>query len=170
MFRKATHDDVPNIMGIIEEAQAFLKENGVNQWQNNYPNYDVIGNDVNKGVSYVLEEDGNIVATIAVSYNDESTYDVIEGEWLTTGEYCVVHRLAVATSQKGRGIAAQILGHVEEMCKERGIPSIKVDTHVQNVPMRNLLLRTGFAYCGIIFLRDGAARVAYEREVIDIAK
>ena len=39
-------------MKIIREAQLYFKEQGIDQWQNNYPNEDVIKNDIKNNNSY----------------------------------------------------------------------------------------------------------------------
>ena len=46
-FRKSTKNDVPKIMNIVKQAQNYFKEQGIDQWQNNYPNDEVINNDIN---------------------------------------------------------------------------------------------------------------------------
>ena len=164
IFRKSTKLDVKAIMRIINQAQEYLKSQGINQWQNNYPNEDVINDDIAKGESYVLEKDGNIVATSVISFNKEKTYKVIhDGKWLTNGEYAVIHRIAVDNTCKGAGVAHKIIEYAEEMCKEKGIHSIKVDTHRENLSMQKMLKKNGFEYCWVIYLADGAERVAFEK-------
>lgn len=54
-FRKSTYDDVDKILEIIEKAKAEFKKSGLDQWQNGYPNRQVIENDVKLEISYVLE-------------------------------------------------------------------------------------------------------------------
>ena len=71
-FRKSEKSDVKSIMKIIKQAQEYLKSQGIDQWQNNYPNDDVINSDISKGESYVVEENGNIVATSVISFNFHS--------------------------------------------------------------------------------------------------
>lgn len=163
-FRKSTKADVKSIMKIINQAQEYLKNQGIDQWQNNYPNEDVINTDISNGESYVLEKDGNIVATSVISFNKEKTYDVIhDGKWLTDGECAVIHRIAVDNTCKGLGVSHKIIEYAEEMCKEKDINSIKVDTHRENLSMQNMLKKNGFKYCGVIYLADGAERVAFEK-------
>lgn len=163
-FRKSKKADVKSIMKIINQAQEYLKNQGIDQWQNNYPNEDVINTDISNGESYVLEKDGNIVATSVISFNKEKTYDVIhDGKWLTDGECAVIHRIAVDNTCKGLGVSHKIIEYAEEMCKEKDINSIKVDTHRENLSMQNMLKKNGFKYCGVIYLADGAERVAFEK-------
>ena len=42
---------------------------------------------------------------------------------------------------------------------------VRVDTHEGNIPMRKMLEKNGFEYCGTIHLLDGQPRVAYEKLV-----
>lgn len=165
-FRKATETDINNIMNIIAQAQAYFKEQGINQWQNNYPNVETINNDIANKNSYVLIKDNNIVATAAVSFDGEKTYDSIyAGEWISNNEYAVIHRIAVDNTYKGLGLSSQIIKHVEELCLNKGVHSIKVDTHEENISMQKLLKKNKFQYCGIIYLEDGSKRIAFEKKL-----
>lgn len=165
-FRIATASDKDKIMEIIKQAQEYLKIKGVDQWQDNYPNLNIIKDDIDKRKSYVLEENGKIVATVAVSFNDEKTYDKIyNGKWITENDYAVIHRIAVANNYKGKRISSEILAHIEKMCLQKNVHSIKVDTHEQNESMRKMLSNNGFRYCGIIYLENGNERVAYEKVI-----
>ena len=40
--------------------------------------------------------------------------------------------------------------------------SIRIDTHKDNVVMRNALLHEGYRYCGIIHCWNGSERLAYQ--------
>lgn len=163
-FRKAVETDINNIINIIKEAQVYFQEQGIDQWQNNYPNWEVISEDIAAEISYVLLKDSNIVATAAVSFAGEKTYDSIyEGEWLSTKEYAVIHRMAVVNKYKGLGFSSQIIKKVEELCLNKGVRSIKVDTHEDNLAMQKLLEKNEFKYCGIIFLEDNSKRIAFEK-------
>ncbi len=163
-FRKAVESDIEDIMNIINKAQCYLKELEIDQWQNNYPNYDVIKEDISNNNSYVLLKDNIIIGTVAVIFNGEKTYDTIyNGQWLSDGEYATIHRLAVDSNYRGLGISSIILENIEKMCIENNINSIKVDTHRGNLPMQKFLQKHGFIYCGIIYLEDGNERIAYEK-------
>lgn len=165
-FRKTNEKDIDNIMKIIKMSQEYFREQGIDQWQNNYPNLEVIQNDINNNHSYVLLKDGNIVATAAISFDGESTYDKIyDGQWLTEDDYAVIHRVAVDNSLKGLGIGGEIIKEAEKLCIERGIKSIKVDTHEHNKSMQRLLEKNKFKYCGVIYLSDGDKRIAFEKQI-----
>jgi ribosomal protein S18 acetylase RimI-like enzyme len=163
-FRKAAERDISNIMNIIKQAQTYFKEHGIDQWQNNYPNVEIISIDIFNESSYVLLKDNTIVATAAVSFDGEKTYDTIyEGEWSSNNEYAVIHRIAVDNTYKGLGLSSQIINHVEQLCSNKGVHSIKIDTHEDNLAMQKLLKKNNFQYCGIIYLEDGNKRIAFEK-------
>lgn len=163
-FRIAVETDINNVMNIIKQAQAYFKEQRIDQWQNNYPNAETISNDIANGHSYVLLKDNKIVATAAVSFDGEKTYNSIyEGEWISDNEYAVIHRIAVDNTHKGLGLSSKIIKHAEELCLNKGVHSIKVDTHKENISMQKLLEKNNFKYCGMIYLEDGSKRVAFEK-------
>ena len=163
-FRKAVPADLKQIMEIIKDAQGYLKELGIDQWQNQYPSEETILTDMHNGHGYVLLDDGNIIATVAISFDGEPTYEPIyDGAWLSNEDYAVIHRLAVGKANKGKGISNDIMKLTEELCKERCIPSIKIDTHEQNLGMQHILRNNGYTYCGVIYVEDGTKRLAYEK-------
>jgi len=163
-FRRAEETDIANIMEIIKQAQDYFKKNGIDQWQNQYPNTDTIKNDIKNGNSYVLVDEDNIVGTVAVVFTGEKTYEnIYDGQWLSNGKYATIHRIAVESSRKGQGVSKIILGFIEDMCAKMSIPSIKVDTHRNNLSMQRFLEKNGFQYCGIIYLEDKSERLAFEK-------
>ena len=161
---KAKESDIDEIMKIIEMAQEHFKSEGIDQWQNNYPNHEVIKRDIENDNSYILKEGDKIVGTTAFIFDGEKDYDTIyEGEWLSLGEFAVIHRMAVDFRRRGTGLASIFLKEVEKLSMDREIYSIKVDTHRENIPMQKLLLKNAYKECGIIYLQDGNERIAFEK-------
>lgn len=105
---------------------------------------------------------GNVVAYGAVVFDGEQAYDAIEGAWLTDGDYVVLHRMAVADGEKGRGVATEFMRRVEAMACGRGTGSMRVDTNFDNRYMLRMLGRLGFVYCGKVRYRSGE-RLAFEK-------
>ena len=98
----------------------------------------------------------------AVLFEGEPAYEAIEGRWLTTGPYVMVHRLAVAEERLRQGVARRFMQRVEALALTRGIGSFRVDTNFDNAGMLALLAEAGFVRCGEI--RYGAEhREAFEK-------
>ncbi|HWI48294.1 MAG TPA: GNAT family N-acetyltransferase [Rummeliibacillus sp.] len=158
-FRKANTTDLSSIMNIISEAQQFLKEHGINQWQDGYPSEDVIALDIENQIAYVLLDEGRIVATVAIDPNGEEAYNDLEGgHWLSQGQYLAIHRLAVLPTYNGNGLATIIIQEVEKLCTEKQIHSLRLDTHMENKAMQRVAEKNHFTKCGIVYY-DGSPRI-----------
>ncbi|MEG2613189.1 MAG: GNAT family N-acetyltransferase, partial [Alistipes sp.] len=113
-YREATRDDVSRIMQIIRQAQAQMRALGSTQWQDNYPAVSDIEHDIAYGYGIVACDSISVIGYAAMLFNGEPAYANIEGAWLSTGDYVVVHRLAIADEVKRRGTATAFMRHVEE--------------------------------------------------------
>jgi RimJ/RimL family protein N-acetyltransferase len=154
------------MMEIFTQGQAYMRSHGIAQWQNGYPSEELIRHDMEQGYSYVLLRDGMVVSTVAVSFDGEPTYQLTyEGNWIIQEDYAVVHRIAIDDRIKGAGMAGYMLREIEELCRNKRVNSIRIDTHADNLSMQRLMDKSGFTYCGIIYLEDGAPRIAYEKRV-----
>jgi RimJ/RimL family protein N-acetyltransferase len=163
-FKKAEIKDIPQIMEIITAAQEYLKEQKIDQWQNNYPNPESLKKDIQNKRSYLIKIDDKIAATAAIIFGNDPTYDYIEdGEWLSSGDYGVIHRVAVAENYKGQGIISEIFSQTYKLAASKDISSIRIDTHPDNNAMQRAIAKEGFNYCGIIYTEAGSKRLAYEK-------
>lgn len=165
-IRKTTKKDIDRVMVILGEARQSIGKLGIDQWQYGYPTRDIIIDDVSKGFSYAVCENDEIYATFCLKEDEEPTYkNIYEGSWVSEGDSYALHRIAICNLKRGKGIADKIIEFIVDKCKNDGITSLKVDTHKGNLPMRKMLEKNGFVYCGIIYLGTGEERVAYEKTI-----
>lgn len=162
-FRRATPADIHPIEQIIRRAQAQLREAGSRQWQDGYPAARDLASDIAQGYGYVLCNPC-VIAYGAVIFDGEPAYNTIEGHWPSEEPYVVVHRLAVAGEQQGRGIATEFMHRTEALARKSGIGTFRIDTAHENGIMQRLLGREGFVYCGKIRHRGGE-RLAYWKRI-----
>ncbi|MBF1051649.1 MAG: GNAT family N-acetyltransferase, partial [Peptostreptococcaceae bacterium] len=58
---RATISDISNILKIFEEAKAYIKSQGFDQWQNeDYPNEEIIQDDISNEASFILCDDDKL--------------------------------------------------------------------------------------------------------------
>ena len=151
--------DLPLVMAAYDEARNFMRANGnTTQWIDGYPSEEFIRQEMNDGHSFVcVNEHGEILGTFCFILGDDPTYQTIyEGAWLNDEPYGVIHRLA--TNGKQKGIAEACLNWCAERCN-----NIRVDTHRDNLVMQHILVKHGFQQCGIIFVKNGTPRIAFQR-------
>ena len=159
-IRKAVYEDVKQMMHIVHQAQSDLKAMNVDQWQNGYPNETVLKQDIALEKGYVIDQDNRVVGLMVISCNDETTYDPLKTWEKQT--YMVIHRFAVEKDVQRTGVASKMIEQASWMAKELKLESIRIDTHEKNVRMRRFLEKYGFEERGIIYLKDGNPRIAYE--------
>lgn len=90
-----------------------------------------------------------------LSFSGEETYKEIQGAWLNDEPYAVIHR--IASLGKGRNLLKDAIDFAFAK-----IDNIRIDTHEDNNIMRSLLNKLGFVYTGIIHLKNGDERRAYQ--------
>lgn len=162
-LRKAQERDVDAIADLYAQARASLREAGIPQWQDGYPDASDARRDIAAGTGYVLEENGEVIAFACLAFGVEPTYDVIEqGAWQYSGDYGYLHRVAVSGRAKGRGAAGIFFDELKRQARERGVKALRGDTHRDNAPMQRVMEKNGLSYRGIIHVEDGTERLAYE--------
>ena len=163
VIRKTVLSDLDEVCGIYEDAREFMRANGnAGQWTGGHPAREVIARDIEAGKSYVCVDGGTAGSRIAAVFyfcvECEPTYREIDGRWLCGDPYGVVHRIARSRRAAGAGAGGHCLNWCFEQCG-----NLRIDTHRDNAPMRKLLDRLGFAYCGIILIENGDERMAYQK-------
>jgi len=154
--RKATLEDMDDLMAIAGEASAYLRSCGVDQWQDNFPNPEVFARDISKGNCWLFTHEGKAAGVIVIYLEPEEDYRGIEGRGLTEGEhYGVIHRVAVRDAYRGRGLSGEMMQLAEDIILGRGYPSVRIDTHEDNLTMQNMLKKRGYTNCGVVWLKNG---------------
>lgn len=144
-------------MRIYEAAQDFMISSGnPTQWGRTYPAKELIEQDIETGVCHVICDDNVPHGVFALFSGDEPTYSYIEnGKWLNDDEYVTVHRIASDVAVKG--IFKSAIDYCKGICD-----NIRIDTHKSNIIMQKLIEKNGFEKCGIVYVRDGSPRIAYQ--------
>ena len=167
--RCAEKRDFAAIMDIVHSAQARIALLGIDQWQDGYPEPELIERDIAEKIGCVFEDDGKIAAYLVLLDTPEAVYDKLDGRWISNdAPYATLHRMAIGDQWCGKGLSMQIIAHAESFARESGCASLRADTHRGNVRMRRLLEKCGFTYCGEVKYDVTAGdpiRVAYEKQV-----
>ena len=151
-------EELDEVMAIYDHARLFMRQNGnQEQWINGYPSRDVILEDVKLNRSFVIKKDNIIQAVFTFINDDDETYNYIEGKWLNDEPYGVIHRIASKHLEKGMLQVAVNYGF-------QFAHNMRIDTHKDNIVMQKALEKEGFTKCGVIYLKDGNPRLAYQKE------
>lgn len=157
-IRLATMTDLPDLLRIYAQARRYMIVMGnPTQWGDYYPEAAITQNDIAQGECYVVEENSTqqLLGVFVWRQGEYAPYTTIHhGRWLNDAPYGVLLRLA--SSGQGGGIADEVLQWLIAHDKD-----IRVDTHRDNTPMRNALMRHAFRLCGMVELEAGKQRIAF---------
>ena len=99
-------------------------------------------------IAEIWEEDGTIVGYVWVTFTDVKDYDVTIAE---------VNDIAVSQLHRRKGIGSEILKHVEQLARKRGVHLLRSETGIENTASAGLHLKVGFK----------PYRIQYEKVLVD---
>ena len=136
-LRKATLDDVSMIMNIIDLAKLYFKSNGIDQWQNGYPDEEILLIDIEHQRGYFLCAKDQPLAYFCLDFAGDALYETLQGEWLSKDTpYAALHRAAMGIKARGKGYGTALFQQAEELTRQAGMKSIKIDTNPENKKMQ----------------------------------
>lgn len=155
--RNARPEDLDRIEEIYAYAREFMVKTGnPNQWGKTNPPHEWLVDDIQKQLLHVIEDDTGIHGVFYFFIGPDPTYGSIEdGAWRSNEPYGTIHRIA---SDGSGGILRTAVGFCSTL-----IDHLRIDTHHDNIVMRNAVAKLGFERSGIIHLANGSPRIAYER-------
>lgn len=161
-LRPTKLEEIEIAIEIINSAKKHLKEQGIDQWQTGYPDYNCIYNDIISEKGFFVTDENIIIGYLCIDYDGEQAYEHLDGKWQTSGKYVVVHRMALTENARGKKISDRVFSLVQEMSREKGIHSFRVDTDEDNQKMQHILKKNGFSYRGTIWF-DNSEKIAFDK-------
>ena len=160
--------EIEAILSMIKEAQVDFKSSGIDQWQDGYPNTDTIKLDIKLQRAYSIYFEDEIVGCCVIDFEHDPNYDVVyNGQFHNEHHYATIHRFVIKRSYQHCHLGTQAFKLIEDIVKEKGIDTIRIDTHVDNLKMRGLIEKSQFKYCGIIKLNGtNDERLAFDKTLI----
>lgn len=151
MIRKAIDSDIPKIAKTYEELLKFEEQNGTNSnWKLGiYPTIQVPQNQIPTGTMYVLEEHGDICASMVLNHKQAEEYSAVS--WLypaPENQVLVIHTLCIPPQKAGHGYGTQMIDYAKKYAVETRCFVIRIDTYAHNEPAKKLYQKNGFQISG----------------------
>ncbi len=164
-IRLARPHDVQNVMALVRGVVPRMLQEGNLQWDESYPNERIFRSDISRNQLWLAEVSDTIAGLAAITTDPEPEY--AQAGLNVNEPAVVVHRLAVDVSFRGAGIARTLMHHAEQIAAERGIPTMRVDTNIQNEAAQRFFLKLNYRLAGEISLniRPGLRVVCYEKRI-----
>lgn len=149
-IRKAQIEETGEIMELIAKCVQAMQAGGSDQWDDSYPNREVIGQDIERGTLYTYIDNEAIAGIIVLDEHPSELYQSIQ--WSQEqGSHLIMHRLAVHPEVQGKGIARKLIAFAEEYARQSGYSSIRLDTYSKNTRALALYPSLGYERRGEVF-------------------
>ncbi len=164
--RPATMDDFKRVQTLLDEAHETYAQLGIDEGKyKKYPSARRLTHSIKNGTTHVVENAlGQLIAVYAVSFAPDKNYARgIHGAWLTDTaaepqKYAELHWVAVDRPARRRGVGSFILDRAAHIARDGGRASIRADIYPENEPMRWLLEKRGYKFCGTLMVKDTFGR------------
>lgn len=146
-IRPAVGADVDAVVALYGQVcDALAAGTNYSGWsREDYPTRTTAENWLASGMLYVLLEDGQIAATVALTHQPEPGY--VQGAWTATTsaeEAFIIHTLATHPQGRGKGYAGALLEFAKEEGRRQGMKALWLDVSDYNGPAMALYQKTGF--------------------------
>tara|TARA_B100001250_G_scaffold162198_1_gene139305 strand:- start:185 stop:688 length:504 start_codon:yes stop_codon:yes gene_type:complete len=151
-IRIAKKSDLGNIMRMYNSCVNGMIKNGIDQWDESYPNREIISEDINSKTYYILDIQEQVVGGINIDNNQDPTY--LNINWRdNSNAFLVVHRLAVKEEFWNKKIGKSLMLFAEKLVIEKQLKSIRLDTYSGNPKAMEFYIQLGYTELGTINLK-----------------
>lgn len=165
MIRKATREDIDNIIEMTKACATHMISLNIFQWNEIYPSENTFLKDLERHELYVLEHQNKIIGSITISSLMDKEYIPIQ--WLTNNINNVyIHRLAVHPNQQGHGYAQKLMTFAEKLALKNNNISLRLDTFSQNQRNQNFYEMRGYKRLGEIYFPKQSEHPFYCYELV----
>ncbi len=153
MIRKATFNDIDNVVGVYNDIHSREEAGEVTTgWLRNiYPTRETAETSLSRGDLFVQEnENGEIIGTAILNKLQVNCYK--NGNWkceANDDEVMVIHTLVIKGDSVGQGCGSEFLNYYETYAKDNGCRYLRLDTNARNLAARSFYSKHGYWEVGI---------------------
>ncbi len=154
MIKLLKTTDLMEILDLFHYSVKEMINSGIDQWDEEYPNEDIINNDLINSNGYGFYIDGKIVSYMAINELYDVEYNDINWKY-DHNKSLVMHRLTVHPQYYKRGIAKNMLLFLENYIVESGHTGVRLDTFSKNPGAISLYRKFQYLEAGYVNFRKG---------------
>jgi len=153
-FCKANEGDLDSVFQVFVSAIEEMNRNNIPQWDELYPDREILKEDISKNQLYLGMTDGDIACVYVVNSECDSEYE--NGDWqCPDASFCVIHRLCVNPKFQKRSIGKITVRHIEAELIKQGVETIRLDAFTLNPYALRMYDKLGYVKVGYVDWRTG---------------
>jgi len=162
MIRKAVQKDIIQASEVLEKVKNHMLGEGIDQWDQEYPNNTVLHQDIDEEKAFIYEDQGVLLAYMALNEKCDAEYNDLT--WNTKIPFLVIHRLYVKPTAQGKGISSKMIRYAEQYAHAHKYQSIRFDAFSLNERANAVYLKKGYNLVGTVSFRKGVFN-CYEKSI-----
>ncbi|NHA14013.1 GNAT family N-acetyltransferase [Thioalkalivibrio sp. XN279] len=152
-IRQANLVDITGLMDLVRACILKMQSQGIEQWDDIYPDPGTIQRDIDDGAAFVVRIAG-VVAGMA-TLNEHQSPEYADVSWRFSGRPAVIHRLMVAPEAEGKGVARALMRFLETRAESIGCNCIRIDVFVKNPRAVRFYELSSYQLAGHVRFRKG---------------
>lgn len=151
---KAKIEDLPVVLSLFQDAIEYMNNNNIPQWDEYYPNEEVLEEDIQNNELYIVKLEEIIVSVFVINSDYDNDYKY--GNWTYKGKsYVILHRLCVNVKVQNQGIGTKTLLLIEKMLKDNNTQAIRLDAFSKNPYALRMYENNNYKRVGEVNFRKG---------------
>jgi GNAT superfamily N-acetyltransferase len=155
---QANPGDIVPVMELIRKAVRAMNDSGLFQWTEDYPNEEIITEDIAAGTLYKITTGDVIAGIIVLNHQYFPEYDVLKWD-VNDPHPLIVHRLCIHPDYQGQGLSRILMQFAEAYALRNHYLSIRLDTGTLNTKALALYDALGYRRVGEVSFRPGLFQV-----------
>ena len=153
-FRKGTRVDLDSVFSLFTAAIAEMNRLSIPQWDELYPDREILSEDIEKNQLFVGVAEGEIASVYVLNSECDEEYE--NGAWrYPNAPFRVIHRLCVNPKFQNKGLGNLTMRHIESQVLEEGFESVRLDAFTLNPYALKMYDRLGYVIVGTADWRKG---------------
>jgi ribosomal protein S18 acetylase RimI-like enzyme len=153
--RMADGSDLQNVLTLYSGAIRKMRGEGIDQWDELYPDGETLSADIEKREMLLLTQGGEAISATVVNGEQLPEYESVGWHICRPDLPGVIHRLCVSAGAQRKGLGTQTLEAAEQFAFARGYHAIRLDAFAKNPAALRLYESAGYKKAGYIMLRKG---------------
>jgi ribosomal protein S18 acetylase RimI-like enzyme len=153
-INKVNSTEIDQVMLLIKAAVTKMERDGIHQWDDDYPNTQIISEDIASSTLYGISADNCLAGIIVLNESLSPEYQSIP--WTDkNGQPLVIHRLCIHPDFQGQGLAKKLVLFAENYARENKYSSIRLDAFINNKTALGLYDALNYRNRGRVTFRIG---------------
>ena len=153
MISTGMMNEIDAIIQLTKACGQHMRDNGIDQWDEDYPNHAVIERDLETKTLFAYREHNKIIGIVVLNETQDEEYKEMNWSTSDNDRNLVVHRLAVLPHHQGRGIGRILMDFAEQWASTNNYDAIRLDTYSQNPRNQRFYRQRGYTELGAVFLQ-----------------